>query len=197
MAAALSAHPTALIASGVPTTGRSANATRAKTLQGGVVNGQFYAITPEFANRFVAAGFRLPLQLYRGDGLLGSMAAHDFDASATEWDNARVVGVGEATFEISPLSVLKWRDIRRQYRREIRQARGRLENEAVKSIIYASGYAALPGNANDMIKDWLKSHGLKPRSLREGYFLRLALQQLDGARPVPSELVPELLLDRQ
>lgn len=197
MTAALGANPNALIATGVPTSGRSAEAARAKTLQGGVVNGQLYAMTPEFVNRFVAAGLRLPVQLYRGDGLLGSMAAHDLDAAVTKWDSTRIVGVAEASFEISPLSILKWRDIRRQYRREIRQARGRLENEAIKSIIYADGYAALPGNANDMVVRWLKSHRPEPKSLQERYFIRLALRQLDAARPAPGDLVPELLLERR
>jgi len=79
----------------------------------------------------------------------------------------------------------------------IRQARGRFENEAIKSIIYTRGYTALPDNANDMIRDWLTSHGLKPRSWRERYFMRLALEQLDERRPAPSDLVPELLLERQ
>lgn len=196
MAAALEADPYALVASSIPTNGRSAKTVREYTLKGGAISGQLYALRPDFVNRLVAAGFRLPLQIYRGDALLGSMAAHDLDAPGTKWDDRRIIGVEGATYEISPLSIFRWRDIIRQYRRETRQARGRFENEAIKSIIYAKGYAALPSNATDMIKEWLQSHQLKPRSLREGYFMRQALQRLDEARPAPADLVPQLALER-
>ena len=37
----------------------------------------------------------------------------------------------------------------------VRQARGRLENEAIKKIIYRYGYGGLPTFADDMIADWL------------------------------------------
>jgi len=197
MEAALRANPMALVASAIPTNGRSARTTRENTLKGGVISGQLYALAPDFVSRFVAAGLRLPLQIYRGDPLLGSMAAHKFDAIGTRWDKARIIGVPDATYEISPLSIFKWRDIMRQYRREIRQARGRLENEAIKTIIYRAGYAALPGDANEMIRDWLKSHSLKARSLREGHFMRLARRQLDRAGPPPAGLAPRLILERR
>jgi len=197
LAGALQKDPHALIASAIQTNGRSAKASREMTLRGGVTTGQLYAMSARFVSRLVAAGLRLPLQMYRTDALIGSMAAHNIDALGTEWDSGRIIPAPEATFEIAPLSIFKWRDIKRQYRREIRQARGRFENEAIKSIIYTRGYTALPDNANDMIRDWLTSHGLKPRSWRERYFMRLALEQLDERRPAPSDLVPELLLERQ
>jgi hypothetical protein len=178
IADAFGTNPNALIASGLPISGRSAKTVAANTMKGGMVNGQCYAMRPEFIDRLVAANFRLPLQLYRGDGLLGSMAAHDLDAMNKPWDDTRLIGVAEASFAVTPLSIVKPRDIRRQFNREIRQARGRIENEAIKTIIYTMGYAGLPSNANDMIKNWLKAAHPSPRSMREKYFTNLALQQL-------------------
>lgn len=193
MADAFEADPHASIASALPVSGRSARVVAAETMKGGLVNGQCYGMRSDFVSRLIAAGYRLPVQLYRVDGLLGSMAAHDLDALKTTWDSSRLIGVAAAQFALTPLSVFKPRDIRRQFNREIRQARGRMENAAIKELIYAGGYAALPVNANDMIRDWLGSHRPSARSMRERLFTRLALKQLAASRniePVPAVIVP-------
>lgn len=171
-------HSEAVIASAVPVTGRSAAVVHAETVKGGVTNGQFYGLRQTFVARLVAAGIRLPLQHYRVDGLLGSMAAHDLDATGRPWNRARIIGAPGATFAIKPLSIFKMSDIKRQYIREIRQARGLMENEAIKSIIYKDGYAALPYNSNDMIETWLATNRPQARSLREHYFLSKAKKNL-------------------
>lgn len=194
VAAGFILHPAAHIATGVPANGRSAGFTAAATSKGGVVNGGLYAITPEFLNLLVSHGFKLPLAIYRGDSLLGSMACHDLDAVANAWDSRRVCGIVEATFEISPLSIFRWRDIMRQFNREIRQARGRFENEAIKSIIYKTGYANLPAHADDMIIDFIATNKLPPRSLRERFFMRLALNRLRHTRKATAtDLTPTLV----
>jgi len=194
IAEALAAQPQAYIASGLPLTGRSAQAMAEQSLHGGAVEGRLYALRPSFVDKLVEAGLRLPLQIYRGDPLLGSMAAHDLDPIGTPWDSRRIIGAPNATFAITPLSIFRWRDIRRQYRREIRQARGVMENEAIKSIIYSAGYAALPENANDMIATWLKTNHPQPRSLRERFFINRALRQLNAPRISPA--APELVFSR-
>lgn len=178
MKSALDSNPQADIASGLPVSGRSAVVVAENTMKGGMVNGQLYAVRPDFLARVVGAGYRLPLQLYRVDGLLGSMAAHALDPVRLAWDSSRIIGVKDASFALTPLSIFKLRDIRRQYVREIRQARGRMENAAIKEIIFKDGYAGLPENANDMIKQWLRDHKPVSRSPREQYFTRLALKQL-------------------
>jgi glycosyltransferase involved in cell wall biosynthesis len=178
MAEAFLAHPKALITAALPVSGRSAKVVAANTMKGGMANGQCYGLRPDFVDRLVEARYQLPLQLYRVDGLLGSMGAHELDAINTPWDNARVIGVAEASFALTPLSIFKLRDISRQYNREIRQARGRMENAAIKSLIYAGGYGALPINANDMIKNWLNKNHPSSRSIREKYFTQLAIRQI-------------------
>jgi hypothetical protein len=101
-----------------------------------------------FVEKLVAARLRLPFAFYWVDGLLGSMAAHDLDALGKSWENRRVIVVSNALFEITPLSIFRLTDVQRQYRREVRQALGRVQNEAIKSIVYTKGYGALPDNAN-------------------------------------------------
>lgn len=175
-------------------TGRSAEAETRRTLAGGKCTGQFHAVRPSFIDRFVAAAMRLPLRLYWGDGLLGSMAAHDLDPVGNPWDDGRVVGIREAQFEITPLSRWRWRDIQRQYSREIRQTLGRMQNEAIKAIIYKAGYAALPIDANDMVREWLLTNRPQPRSPWERFKLRQALKRLEAPAFPPSRA--ELILER-
>lgn len=174
------------IVSACQSTGRSAEAETRRTLAGGKCTGQFHAVRPSFIDRFVAAGIRLPLRIYWGDGLLGSMAAHDLDPVGNPWDNDRVIGIPDASFEIPTLSVWRWRDIQRQYRREIRQTMGRLQNQAIKAIIYKDGYEALPLDANDMVRNWIASNPPRPGSPWQRFKLRRALEQLNAAPFPPS-----------
>lgn len=192
MAARLAERPGAMAATGIAANGRTETRSRQATVEvGGMMHGQLYALRPDFIERMVAGGIRLPIGLYRGDGLLGSMAAHDLDALGQPWLNSRLIGVPEATFEIDALSLFRLRDLRRQFRRKVRQTRGRLENEAVKRVIYTSGYAALPSFADDMIRDFLAVHPMPRVPLLDHPFLVLALRHLRTAtRPDPESLQP-------
>lgn len=167
---ALDSDDRATIASGIPVSGRSADWLARALLAGGANVGNLRAIRRTFVDRLVAAGIKLPLELYRGDGLLGSMAAHDLDPLNVGWDDTRLIGVSNANFRLRPLSAFRPADIRSQYAREIRQARGRMENQAIKTIIYKKGYEGLPNNATDMVNGWLADNTHKTESLREAYF---------------------------
>ncbi len=180
---ALAAHPHAHVASAVPVSGRSSAYMRAQLLKGGGISGNLFACTPRFLDRLVAAGLRLPLFLYRGDGLIGSMAAHDLDAIGTPWDNSRLIGVADATYEFRPLSPFRWRDVKRQLKREVRQARGTLESAAVKALIYERGYAALPGDADTLVRDFVAAKGLPPAGLKARFLRHLALKDLRASPP--------------
>ncbi|HQT68293.1 MAG TPA: hypothetical protein PLC74_11910, partial [Acetobacteraceae bacterium] len=144
------------IVSAVPLRGRSAETVTRMSLQGGVVNGQCYGMRGHFVDHVVAAGIRLPQYLYRVDGLLGSIAAHNTDPLRNPWDNRRIIASKDAKFSIVPLSIFSFRDILRQFKREIKQSRGFLENQAIKAIIYQSGYTALPENADRMVFNLLR-----------------------------------------
>jgi glycosyltransferase involved in cell wall biosynthesis len=195
LASALAANPNAVAATGVASNGRTmAAATEATLRHGSHLHGQLHAFRPAFLDRLVQRGLGLPVGLYRGDGLLGSMACHDLDPIGNPWDGHRIQGVAAATYAIPRLSPFRPADIRRQFRRKVRQMRGRLENEAIKSIIYRNGYAALPDNADDMIAAWLAEGGTVRASLPDRPFLRLALSQHAAAsRPTGESLQPQPL----
>ena len=107
------------------------------------------------------------------------------------WDSARVPTVAGAAYAIPVLSPFKWEDIKRQYRRKIRQMRGTIENAAIKTIIYKFGYEGLPGDADAMIRDHLAVHGAPPASLLDRTFLELAIRHAASAVPLkPEDLAP-------
>jgi hypothetical protein len=134
--------------------------------------------------------------MYRNDPLISSMANNDLDGIRHPWDVRRVQGVIEAHFEISPLSVFRWEDLVRQFRREVRQSRGDMENGAIKALIRNKGYAGLPHHSDDLIRDWLRTNPVVPGNWRRRLLRPIALRQLRASRPHPPEaLEPRLVLE--
>ena len=180
----LGANAHAMAATGVCINGRTMHLATKETLErGGRLHGQLHAFRPEFIERMVSRNIRLPLGIYWGDGLLGSMAAHNLDAMGEEWDNARIVGVADATYEIPTLSAFRFNDLKRQLKRRVRQMRGRLQNRAIKTIIYERGYEGLPEDADDMVRQHIGAHGVPKVSLLERPFMARALRETKGAKP--------------
>jgi len=191
----LSSHQEAVAATGVAGNGRTMQAATEETLkQGGRLHGQLHAFRPSFLDRLTAAGLRLPIGLYRGDGLLGSMACHDLDALRNPWENHRIKGTVEAVYRIPRLSPFRPGDIARQFRRKIRQMRGLMENAALSAIIYREGFGALPATADEMIARWLAGGGSVAVSRSERPFMNLALRGVRRADIPPSaDLEPRLV----
>jgi hypothetical protein len=191
LATALQDNPLANAAAAVPTSGRSAKVLARRLVASHGLHGSLHALSRSFVSRLRARGFRLPIGLYRGDGLIGSMAMHDLDPRGQPWRAERVAVVPEATWTQRSLSIASPRDIARHFARKVRQARGRLENAAIKTIIYRSGYDGLPAFADDMIRDWLAELAAAHRrkSFRDP-FTRIALARLSRAvHPAPAELL--------
>ncbi len=188
----LATHPYAMAATGVALNGRTMRLATQRTLEeGGVLHGQLHAVRPEFLDRMVTQKVQLPLGTYYGDGLMGAMVNHNLDALGQPWDTNRIIGVGDATYEIAALSVFRPRDLRRQLRRKVRQMRGKLQNQAMKEIIYRHGFAALPANADDLVRNHVSEHGAPAVSLMDRPFMALALRQIRVGREFdPAGLVP-------
>jgi glycosyltransferase involved in cell wall biosynthesis len=194
-AAMLSSHKEAVAATGIAGNGRTMAAATEETLRhGGRLHGQLHAFRPAFLDRLTEAGLFLPIGLYRGDGLLGSMACHDLDPLANPWESSRIKGTVEAVYEIPRLSPLRPADVRRQYRRKLRQMRGLLENAALMSAIYSVGFAHLPHYADEMISAWLAAGGEVETGRFDRVFMSLALNRIAAfARPPAASLEPNLV----
>lgn len=187
----LDTDPHAMAVAAIATTGRTMQHTSAALQTGGRLSGGMYAMRPDFLDAMVARGIRLPLALYRGDGLLNSMVCHNLDAMGELWDSSRVPSLEDATFAIQVLSPFSPRDIKRQYWRKIRQMRGTIENAAIKSIIYERGYEGLPDDADAMVRDHVAIHGAPPTAAIDRVFLTMAIRHAAAAKPFePADLVP-------
>ena len=194
LAAALATHQQANAAAAVPSSGRSAAAIRRGMLADPGIHGSLFALRGAFVDRLAASGFRLPVNLYRGDGLLASMAMHDLDAKGEPWTSRRVVVVPDATWAITPLSPWSLRDVRRQFLRQIRQRRGRLESAVIKALIYScgTGYGSLGSNADAMLTGWVaeQPNQRRPRSWRDPLAAMAWHQARSAAPPAADDLLP-------
>lgn len=194
LAGCLETRPDVVAATGVASNGRTMRRQTEKTLRdGGQLHGQFHALRCDFIDRLVARKIRVPIGLYYGDGLVGSMAMHDLEPRLVPWEPKRIGGRAGATYEIPELSPFRMDDLRRQFHRKTRQMRGRLENLAIRNIVYDHGYEGLPEYADDMIRAYLARHPLPSVSWPDRLFRSRALRQIREARlPDPARLQPVL-----
>ncbi|MEP9376310.1 glycosyltransferase family A protein [Aquabacter sp. CN5-332] len=199
LAAALAANLRALAAAAVPSVGRSAEAMRAEMMVNPGLHGSLFALRGDFVARMAASGFRLPVGLYRGDGLFGSAIMHDLDAIGTPWTKEHMAVAPTATWTFRPLSPWKRADRQRQWNRLLRQGRGELEDMAIKRIIYQGNYAALPEFASALVRYLVTQD--RPEMLRclrrrpLGFF---AICEAFGTRePAEEELVPRLAVSSE
>lgn len=178
--AALDAQPEAQAAAAVPSCGRSAAATRAAMLVSPALHGSLHALRGSFLQRVRHASLNLPVGLYRGDGLIGSFVMHDLDAQSNPWNTRRIVVAPEASWQVRPLSPLRPADLRRWWNRRIQQARGRLEDAALREVIYQAGFGALPPLADSLLRGWIARH---PEEVPADAFTRRALARLRLRQP--------------
>jgi hypothetical protein len=180
---ALERNGRAVAASGVPSMGRQAatQATEMK-LRGGLMGG-LHVLRGSFVERIRAAGIRLPIGLDRGDGLIGSMAMHDLAPLETPFDKTLIEVVGDSTYEFDPLNPLNLADMKRYWRRRIRQARGRYENAYLKASIYTGGYNSLPAYLDSALLEFAATAPVKPRSAEEAFFMWLARREMNPTMP--------------
>ena len=110
---------------------------------GGILGG-LHALRGDFVTAIAERGLLLPIGMYRGDGLIGSFVCHALDPLNQPWDKNRVAIVDAARWHGMRLSPWSVSDIRRHLNRILKQAQGRMENRAIKHIIYREGYEGLP-----------------------------------------------------
>jgi hypothetical protein len=205
LATALRDNPAMLAASGLPRNGRSAEVMRrgvAEITQDGAqldsrLFGQMFAVKAQCLDELRRRGRRLPIGLYRGDGLFAGFLCRETNGVAHEAPINRVLTVPGAQWRIRPVSLFRAPDVRRGLERLVRQARGRLENQAWNPILWqGGGFGALPRFADDMILDWLKTHTPAAQTGLKRLFTRIALHRIRTARrPTELELVPRMVAE--
>jgi len=167
LAEALNNAPETLAATAVPSAGRSAASLRDTMLRQGGLHGNMHVLGIPAMTRLRASGFRLPLGLYRTDSLINAVLNFNFDPAQYRWDTSRVAVVAAASWDVQGITKLTPANIIGQLKRMVRQARGLLENRAVRQhlAIHRHSPESLPRTAHELVSEWLRSHPSEARSL--------------------------------
>lgn len=167
MAEALRRRPTALAATCLPTTGRSAQELRRRMLAEGGLHGNLYALTGATMQRLRRAGFRLPRGIYRNDSALGAALAFDLDPARNVWSWDRIAVVPDALYETPVADPTRIGDLRALLKRRLRQGRGQLETRALKAHLARAKRSPMtwPTTAQRLVLQWAEEHPAEARSL--------------------------------
>jgi len=195
LADALNGRSDVSAVSGLPINGRAAAKMRRDAIQSSKLFGQMFALKQSCLDELAMRGRRLPIGLYRCDGLFVGFICWETDGVAHERPMPRVATIAEAEWRIRPISWYRWNDARAGFNRLVRQARGRLENQSWNPILWTQGFGALPRFADEMILDWLRTSRPKRESLPDRFFTWLALRRIRRwRRPDEAALVPHKIL---
>jgi hypothetical protein len=178
-----------LVIGGVPNSGRSAQRLREVALRNGGI-GQFFATRRELLDDLVFRRRQIPVGLYRGDGLLTGFIVHESNGRIHREPKERIACTPSVEYSIRPLSPFRLRDVKVYYNRLIRQARGRIENQAWNSIIWEHGFDALPRFGDELILTWLKNHSPRREGLLGNLWIWLALRRVrTWKKPAEEQLI--------
>lgn len=149
--------PQALATTGIPSSGRSAEIIKQTMLQQGGFHGNLFAVRGDTMDAMRGRGFRIPVGHYRTDGMLGAVIAFGLDPKRNQWDNQRVVVTPGATWFTTPLSRGRARDAVVHFKRMVRQARGDLENKAMRQYLSRDRKALehMPETSDELVRAWL------------------------------------------
>lgn len=146
----------ALGGSGVPSVGRTAAALRAQMLREGGFHGNLCCIRGVVVNQFRQNHFRIPLGLYRTDGLMGAVLSFGLNPGHNEWDSTRIHVQPRATWQTDEKYWWLLGDLKAKIMRLRRQAKGHLENRAIKAHFAHRRKLPeqLPATASELVRDW-------------------------------------------
>jgi hypothetical protein len=164
LAGALDRQPDIAAVSGLPINGRGAAQMRRGAMQSSKLFGQMFAVRQSCLDDLSTRGRRLPIGLYRCDGLFVGFICWETDGVAHERAMPRIATVPEAEWRIRPISWFGCKDIKAGFNRLVRQGRGRLENQSWNPILWTQGFGALPRFADDM--SWNGSRPIAPEGNR-------------------------------
>jgi hypothetical protein len=182
-------------ATGVPTVGRSASATRTLMQQNSGFHGNLCCIKAEALSGLRAAKIRLPLGLYRTDALMGAFLLFGLDPSRNGWDESRIAVIADASWETEPKRWWRVNDLISHWRRLVRQARGVFENQAAKELLAVrrAPPASLPSHASVLVREWAQRYPRKCAAMAIKHPLAVPWLVRGHSKPQPKQTEPTLL----
>lgn len=157
----------ALAATAVPSEGRSAAWQREKMLREGGLQGNLHVLGIPAMTRLRSSGFRLPLGLYRTDSTINAVLNFNFVPAEHQWDVSRVAVVADASWDVHGVTQVNSANILSKLKRMVRQARGLLENRAVRQHLAVRRLSpeSLPETVHELVNQWLHTCPDEARSL--------------------------------
>ncbi|MEO8482749.1 MAG: hypothetical protein ABI634_11100 [Acidobacteriota bacterium] len=198
LADALDSSKRALAAAAVPSVGRSAAALRDLMMKEPQINGSLYALRGETVRALRSEAVRMPIGLYRQDGLLGSALMFGLDPVAHPWDPDHIVVASGASWTRRVESVWNVRDLANNLDRMKRQALGRFEALAIREhfVDLKLAPSRLPETNAAFLSSWMRRHAAKALTTIARYpFALPALVRLrrTAALSVPKKGHPTLM----
>jgi hypothetical protein len=192
-------NPHALAISGVPTIGRTAKALGRQMVQEGGGHGTLHALRGEVCLQLRQRRFRIPLGLYRVDGLIFALIAFALDPATHPWDTSRTAVHSRVTWNFRPLAWWSLRDLQTYCKRLLRQAQGDLENRAIREhlAVQKRSPESLPETCSELVLSWRHTFPSDFLKMILRNPLRLvAFRKLCRPRDwSQAKLAPELLLE--
>lgn len=136
---------------GLPLTGRSRKAFRAKLLQQREMAGNLYAVRSSCLAEFRARGIRLPFGIFGEDGLVTTLIKYDLDLRGRR-DDQRITAAEGAGFGYPRLSPWRIRDWRTYHRRRMRYAMRRMQAKMLYGLLRERGTEAMPSHVVDLYR---------------------------------------------
>lgn len=136
---------------GLPVTGRSREAFRAKLVARHEMAGNLYALRGACVMEFRARGVRLPFGIFGEDGLVTALVKHRLDMRG-RLDDARVTAAEGAGFAFPPLSPWRPGDWRIYRNRRMRYAVRRQQAALLYALLREEGTEAMPPHVVDLYR---------------------------------------------
>ena len=164
----LAYNASSLGTSGLPTIGASAAKLRRQMQIEGGFHGNLCSIKSAALEQIRNRNIRIPLGIYRVDGLMGAFLSFGLDSSMHTWDPFRFIPLtAEASWVCDKKKWFHVRSLVAWKNRRERQARGDIENAAIKYHLTELKCLpeALPTNIRSLVSAWSDLRPLDARTL--------------------------------
>jgi hypothetical protein len=163
------ANPRAWGGSGVPSVGRSAKALRQNLIVNTGFHGNLCCLKGDAISQLRSQKITLPVGIYRTDSLMGAFLCYGLDPASNVWEDFRIHVEPHASWQADALRLWHPRDLLLQWKRLLRQARGKLEVGAFSDhmAVHRRSPATLPTTVHELVLHWAK---LCPAQVRRLYF---------------------------
>lgn len=193
----LNGHSEAWCAAGVPSTGRGARKSRIEQVAVHGIHGNLFCIPQHVINLMKEECFRLPIGLYRTDSTIGAAIKYSLNPAKNSWNNNRIYVHPEASWDVSKKTWWRYSDIIGQFKRLLRQAKGDLENLAVRHHFSISKKmpSQMPVNVLEMIDIWIHENPSEANYSLRNPLRMIALKNLQKSQPISIDsTLPKLVL---